>query len=71
MANHVTELSIHPEKCIDKLDKVKSCDFVLAKGAGPGRWNRWVTVTQGHRIFWTYVRRDYLAEPHHLGRAAA
>lgn len=49
----------HPEKT--GLDKMRDDRMVLAKGAGPGIWNRWVSHVEGHRIFWSRVRRDYLA----------
>lgn len=49
----------HPEKT--GWDKIPDARMVLAKGAGPGIWNRWETHVAGHRIFWSRVNRGYLA----------
>lgn len=49
----------HPEKT--GLDNFADSRFVLAKGAGPGIWNRWVTHVSGHRVFWSSVQPGYLA----------
>ena len=51
--------TIHPEKT--GWDKMRDDRFVLAKGAGPGIWNRWVTHVAGYRVFWSRVHREYLA----------
>lgn len=50
---------IHPEKT--GWDKFRDSRFVLAKGAGPGIWNRWNSHCSGYRVFWSYVDRGYLA----------
>jgi len=50
---------VHPEK--SGWDKMVDGRMVLAKGAGPGIWNRWVSHANGHRIFWAHVNRGYLA----------
>lgn len=42
-------------------DKLPDSRFVLAKGAGPGIWNRWETHVFGHRVFWSSVQPGYLA----------
>lgn len=51
--------TVHPEKT--GLDKMLDNGFILAKGAGPGIWNRWVTHVCGYRVFWSRVNRGYLA----------
>ena len=51
--------TVHPEKT--RLDKYPDNRFVLAKGAGPGIWNRWQTHVGGYRVFWSHVNRGYLA----------
>lgn len=48
----------HPEKTGP--DKMRDGRMVLAKGAGPGIWNRWVSHARGHRVFWSFVNGDYL-----------
>lgn len=49
----------HPEKT--GWDKFPDSRFVLAKGAGPGIWNRWETHVSGYRVFWGRVHSGYLA----------
>ena len=51
--------TIHPEKT--GWDKFRDSRFVLAKGAGPGCWNRWISHCSGYRVFWSHVDRGYLA----------
>lgn len=51
------EGTIHPEKT--GWDKLQDSRFVLAKGAGPGIWNHWVTHVAGHRVFWSRVHLGY------------
>lgn len=51
--------TIHPEKT--GWDKMRDCRMVLAKGAGPGIYGRWVSHVAGYRIFWSRVDRGYLA----------
>lgn len=51
--------AVHPEKT--GWDKMRDDRMVLAKGAGPGIWNRWVSHSVGHRVFWSHVNGDYLA----------
>lgn len=53
------EGTIHPEKT--GWDKLQDSRFVLAKGAGPGIWNHWVTHVAGHRVFWSHVHLEYRA----------
>lgn len=48
----------HPEKT--GWDKISDARMVLAKGAGPGIWNRWESHVAGHRIFWSRVDSGYL-----------
>ncbi len=50
---------IHPEKT--GCDKMRDSRFVLAKGAGPGIYNRWISHVGGFRVFWPHVHADYLA----------
>lgn len=51
--------TIHPEKT--GWDKLQDSRFVLAKGAGPGIWNHWVSHVAGHRVFWSHVHLGYRA----------
>ena len=39
----------------------EDCRFVLAKGAGPGIWNRWVSNSCKRRFHHAYVRGGYLS----------
>ena len=50
---------IHPEK--SGWDRLQDGRFVLAKGAGPGIWNHWVSHVGGYRVFWSHVHGDYRA----------
>ncbi len=46
-------------KSVD-LHAYRDTRFVLAKGAGPGIYNRWNTNANGVRMFFARVHRDYL-----------
>lgn len=50
-------VAVHPEK--SGMDKMRDNRVVLAKGAGPGVWNRWVSHCSGYRVFWSNVDRAY------------
>lgn len=39
---------------------IEDCRFVLAKGAGPGIWNRWVSNSCKRRFHHARVPADYL-----------